>query len=78
MDMFYFDSKTTVPLQWAALVFLESLCWQDVVWLTVPWDPNIFSFQTLIKLTASGSMNVYKEDFAMLKKPFEIMWSCIF
>ena len=31
--------------------FLESLCWQDVVWLTVHWDPNKFS---------SGSMNVFR------------------
>jgi len=30
--------------------FLESVCWQDVVWLTVPWDPN----------KKNGSMNVFK------------------
>jgi len=50
--MFYFDSYTTVPLKNAALVFLESVCWQDVVWLTVLWDPIKISFQTLIKLIA--------------------------
>ena len=50
--MFYFDSNTTVPLKYAALVFLESVCWQDVVWLTVLWDPNNISFQTLKKLIA--------------------------
>ena len=50
----------------------------DVVWWTVPWNPNNISFQTLIKLIASGSMNVsdissdarfnvYKDDFAVIK-----------
>jgi len=42
--MFHFDSNTTVPLQRAALVFL------GYIWLTVPWDPDKISFQTLIKI----------------------------
>jgi len=50
IQMFYFDSNMTLPLKCAALGFLDSVCCQDVVWLTVPWDPNKFSFQTLIKL----------------------------
>ena len=28
--------------------FLESLCWQDVVWLTVPWDPTKISSRRLL------------------------------
>ena len=44
VQMFYFDSNTTIPLQCAALVFLESVCWQDVVWLTFPWDSNKISY----------------------------------
>ena len=53
VQMFYFDSNTTLPLRCAALVFWgDTVCWQDVVWLTVPLDPNKISFQTLIKLIA--------------------------
>ena len=52
VNMFYFDSNTTVPLHCAALVFLESVFWQDAVWLTVPWDPYTISLQSLIKLIA--------------------------
>ena len=79
VQRFYFDSNTNVPLQCAVLVFLDSVCWQDVVWLTVPCDSNKSLSQTLIKnnsVTASRSMNVfryfndarfnfYKDDFAM-------------
>ena len=81
VHMFYFDSNTTVPLQCAALVFLDSVCSQDVVWLTVPWDPNKISFLDAYKtnsVTASRSMNAfryfndarfnfYKDDFTMHK-----------
>ena len=57
VQMVYFDSNTTVPLQCAALVFLESVCWQDVVWLTVLWDPIKISFETLIKLIAQQRLD---------------------
>jgi len=57
--MFYFDSNTTVPLQCAAH-FFDSLCWQDVVWLTVACDHNTISSQALIQLKASESMNVFR------------------
>ena len=60
VQLFYFDSNTTLPRQCAALVFLESVCLLDVVWLTVPWDTNNISFQTLIKLTASRSMKAFR------------------
>ena len=40
VHMGLFDSNTTVPLQCDTLVFLESVCCKDVIWLTVPWDPN--------------------------------------
>ena len=47
VQMFYFNSNTTVPLQCAALVLCDSICWQDVVWLTVRWDANKFPFRRL-------------------------------
>jgi len=41
VQVFYFDFNTTVPLQCATLGFFwERVCRQDVVSLTVPWDPN--------------------------------------
>jgi len=33
-------ASTFVPLRCDSLVFLWSICWQDVVWLTFPWDPH--------------------------------------
>ena len=75
----YFDSNTTVTLQCAALVFLESVCCHDIVWLTIPWDPNknfISDAYINNSITASRSMNAfryfndarfnfYKDEFAM-------------
>jgi len=38
--MLYFDSNTTVPLQYVALVFWKAYVDRvSVVWLTILWDP---------------------------------------
>ena len=60
--MFYFDSNTTASLKCAVLVFWgDSVCLQNVVWLTVPWDPNKISdaYKTN-DVIASRSMNAFR------------------
>ena len=75
LHMFYFDSNTTVPVQCAALVFLESVSWQDDCSLGTQYN-FISDAYNINSITTSRSMNAfryfndarfnfYTNDFAM-------------
>ena len=86
VQMFYFDSNDrTSPM--CCISCLESLCWRDVIRLTVPWDPNKISSRHLLNcldqwtfsdISSDARFNFYKDDFGVLKflhhwKPFKCL-----
>ena len=60
VHMFNFDSNTTVPLQYVALVSWKA-------WLTVPWDPIKKSRRLLKYISSDARFNFYEDEFVVLK-----------
>ena len=66
--MLYFRDKTQVHMFYYDSNNLERVCWQDVVWLTVHWDPNNnYGSMNVFRYFNDAQFNFYKNDFAMLK-----------